>query len=145
MIGNDHGSDHGRLPGGYTGPVISNRETFRTYCPGYSSTCIGPRGQAAEAAPSRFHICDEGNGAPGTIRTSDPQIRSLMLYPAELRVRGDAPLRGSVQGRNPLFQLCDHGAGRLVPRRVETGDFARLPEQQADPCDAPVMGGAHDL
>lgn len=26
------------------------------------------------------------NGAPGTIRTSDPQIRSLMLYPAELRV-----------------------------------------------------------
>jgi hypothetical protein len=25
-------------------------------------------------------------GAPGTIRTSDPQIRSLMLYPAELRV-----------------------------------------------------------
>ncbi len=26
-----------------------------------------------------------GNGAPGTIRTSDPQIRSLMLYPAELR------------------------------------------------------------
>jgi hypothetical protein len=24
-------------------------------------------------------------GAPGTIRTSDPQIRSLVLYPAELR------------------------------------------------------------
>ena len=29
----------------------------------------------------------EENGAPGTIRTSDPQIRSLMLYPAELRAR----------------------------------------------------------
>src|SRR6188768_1168262 len=27
-------------------------------------------------------------GAPGAIRTPDPQIRSLMLYPAELRVRG---------------------------------------------------------
>jgi hypothetical protein len=27
------------------------------------------------------------NGAPGTIRTSDPQIRSLVLYPAELRAR----------------------------------------------------------
>jgi hypothetical protein len=27
------------------------------------------------------------DGAPGTIRTSDPQIRSLMLYPAELRAR----------------------------------------------------------
>ena len=27
------------------------------------------------------------NGAPGKIRTSDPQIRSLVLYPTELRVR----------------------------------------------------------
>jgi hypothetical protein len=27
------------------------------------------------------------HGAPGTIRTSDPQIRSLVLYPAELRAR----------------------------------------------------------
>ncbi len=26
------------------------------------------------------------NGGPGAIRTPDPQIRSLMLYPAELRV-----------------------------------------------------------
>jgi hypothetical protein len=25
------------------------------------------------------------DGAPGRIRTSDPQIRSLVLYPAELR------------------------------------------------------------
>src|SRR5690606_12647217 len=27
------------------------------------------------------------NGAPGRIRTSDPQVRSLVLYPAELRAR----------------------------------------------------------
>ena len=27
------------------------------------------------------------NGAPGKIRTPDPQIRSLVLYPAELPVR----------------------------------------------------------
>ncbi len=34
------------------------------------------------------HIEIEGrNGAPEEIRTPDPQIRSLMLYPAELRVR----------------------------------------------------------
>ena len=26
-------------------------------------------------------------GAPGTIRTCDPQYRKLMLYPAELRVQ----------------------------------------------------------
>ena len=29
------------------------------------------------------------NGAPERIRTSDPQIRSLMLYPAELRARAE--------------------------------------------------------
>ena len=28
------------------------------------------------------------NGAPGMIRTCDPLIRSQVLYPAELRVRG---------------------------------------------------------
>ena len=37
-------------------------------------------------------------GAPGKIRTPDPQIRSLVLYPAELPalwdVGGDAPPRG---------------------------------------------------
>jgi hypothetical protein len=27
----------------------------------------------------------EENGDPGAIRTRDPQIRNLMLYPAELR------------------------------------------------------------
>src|SRR5215208_5907732 len=29
----------------------------------------------------------EGGGDPGWIRTSDPQLRRLMLYPAELRGR----------------------------------------------------------
>jgi hypothetical protein len=36
------------------------------------------------------------NGAPEKIRTPDPQIRSLMLYPAELPVQmraGEAPAR----------------------------------------------------
>ena len=28
-----------------------------------------------------------GDGAPGAIRTPDPQVRSLVLYPAESRVR----------------------------------------------------------
>ena len=28
-----------------------------------------------------------GNGAPGGIRTHDPEIRNLVLYPAELRAR----------------------------------------------------------
>ena len=33
-----------------------------------------------------FKECPQ-NGALGEIRTPDPQIRSLMLYPAELRAR----------------------------------------------------------
>ena len=30
-------------------------------------------------------------GAPGEIRTPDPQVRSLVLYPAELRARTNRP------------------------------------------------------
>ncbi len=33
----------------------------------------------------KYLICNKLNGAPERIRTSDPQIRSLVLYPAELR------------------------------------------------------------
>jgi hypothetical protein len=35
------------------------------------------------------------NGAPERIRTADPQIRSLVLYPAELRAQ--MPLHGMSQ------------------------------------------------
>ena len=34
-------------------------------------------------AQAGFFMC----GAPGTIRTCDPLVRSQVLYPAELRVR----------------------------------------------------------
>lgn len=36
----------------------------------------------------QFQACRKSakNGAPGAIRTRGPQIRNLMLYPAELRV-----------------------------------------------------------
>jgi hypothetical protein len=34
---------------------------------------------------TEFHL--DLIGAPGEIRTPDPQIRSLVLYPAELRAR----------------------------------------------------------
>jgi hypothetical protein len=47
-------------------------------------------------------------GAPGAIRTPGPQIRSLMLYPAELRVHGRAafslPSR-AMQGRKTHIGL----------------------------------------
>ena len=35
----------------------------------------------------RIHLILFMNGAPEEIRTPDPQIRSLVLYPAELRAR----------------------------------------------------------
>jgi hypothetical protein len=37
------------------------------------------------------------SGAPGRIRTSDPQVRSLVLYPTELRAR--AKKTASTAGR----------------------------------------------
>src|SRR4051794_35764346 len=46
------------------------------------------------ATAKRLWLLTE-NGAPGRIRTSGPQIRSLVLYPAELRAR----MRGAAQGR----------------------------------------------
>jgi hypothetical protein len=49
-----------------------------------------------------------GNGAPERIRTSDPQIRSLVLYPAELRARCEGcitPLRRAMQGGS-VADLC---------------------------------------
>ena len=50
-------------------------------------------------------------GAPGTIRTSDPQIRSLMLYPAELRARGhgdgEPRHKGTARGAQPFYALLD--------------------------------------
>ena len=38
----------------------------------------------------------ENSGAPEEIRTPDPQIRSLVLYPAELRVRAEPVISGGV-------------------------------------------------
>jgi hypothetical protein len=44
-------------------------------------------------------------GAPGEIRTPDQLVRSQLLYPAELRARGDASIQtisanGQSQGTN---------------------------------------------
>lgn len=50
-------------------------------------------------------------GAPGAIRTPDPQIRSLMLYPAELRVRYDRHLAGSAGQRKSIGEVFSIGQG----------------------------------
>ena len=41
-------------------------------------------GKLATAGQKNMNICRE-YGAPGKIRTPNPQIRSLVLYPIELR------------------------------------------------------------
>ena len=44
-------------------------------------------------------------GAPGRIRTSDPQIRSLVLYPAELRApERDGHIGGGSRARKPVAE-----------------------------------------
>src|SRR6476469_344786 len=57
---------------------------------------------ALRATKPRLAAMKVGNGAPGRIRTSGPQIRSLVLYPAELRARGKRRHRGKVCSAQPL-------------------------------------------
>ena len=45
------------------------------------------------------------NGAPEEIRTPDPQIRSLVLYPAELRARLSLVSRGAMAPMSHAFQI----------------------------------------
>src|ERR1700692_1835774 len=58
-------------------------------------------------------------GAPGTIRTSDPQIRSLVLYPAELRARFSLFISGLTAGL-----LSQSNSGRSRKRPLATGSEA---------------------
>jgi hypothetical protein len=51
------------------------------------------------------------SGAPGEIRTPDPQIRSLVLYPAELRAPTGTPGSPTV---GHSYRLCS-GLARLCP------------------------------
>ena len=75
---------------------------------GLFSQVISPRGRS---------------GAPGTIRTSDPQIRSLMLYPAELRApSGAAQIGQPWRVGNALFRnFVKIGAERLGEWIIERG------------------------
>ncbi len=63
----------------------------------------------------KISIISGVSGGPGAIRTPDPQIRSLMLYPAELRVhRGAAfsPGHSGVQGKKRKATASFRIAGR---------------------------------
>lgn len=75
----------------------------------------------------------ESNGAPGTIRTSDPQIRSLMLYPAELRARWRGAHRGVIRAwQAPIFTFANIPA-KPAPKARRAG---ASPDQEG-PAPAP--------
>src|ERR1700712_3837280 len=49
-------------------------------------------------------------GAPGRIRTSDPLVRSQMLYPAELRARGVTGVHATAKWQCGASYLAAGGA-----------------------------------
>ena len=49
---------------------------------------LGVTKRAPKRARAQVHRSTRRSGAPGGTRTPDPQVRSLMLYPAELPARG---------------------------------------------------------
>src|SRR5436853_6969111 len=87
----------------------------------------GYRGEVQDknGYPQDTVACSGVGGAPGTIRTSDPQIRSLMLYPAELRARVSLDRDGLF--RPPAFQNITGNAAKegfsypLPPRLARSG------------------------
>ncbi len=62
------------------------------------------------------------NGAPGAIRTPGPQIRSLVLYPAELRVHTASAIRPRLRKAQGFFDETARavnkggGGGRISDR-----------------------------
>ena len=83
-------------------------------------------------------------GAPGEIRTPDPQIRSLVLYPAELRVRARA---AETSGAGTRWQARFDSARRRLIRTRGVLDRARAshgrPGRSAAPTHPPSPGAAN--
>ena len=57
-------------------------------------------------------------GAPGTIRTSGPQIRSLMLYPAELRARNGSGIGDTYRKGKSLEGAASRLRGNAFGRQM---------------------------
>jgi hypothetical protein len=76
-------------------------------------------GCASKGVPDRLQDPDTSkkNGAPGGTRTPDPQVRSLMLYPAELPARGARGRRKrNGSGRGPHWAAIGHDPLPVGPR-----------------------------
>src|SRR5580692_6448701 len=83
-------------------------------------------------------------GAPERIRTSDPQIRSLVLYPAELRALLEARsyIGEPLQRQAPSGPQCRPGAAPLpdpAPCKPSTGGNVQIstPSGIVLPCPLP--------
>jgi hypothetical protein len=59
---------------------------------------------------------DLSAGAPGRIRTSDPQIRSLVLYPAELRARRVVAIGSNAQWQEAAMASIEALSRRRGPQ-----------------------------
>ena len=74
------------------------------------------------------------DGAPGRIRTSDPQVRSLVLYPAELRARSRKIMTNHCKSVKPFHVFAARLANfrrRLRARqKPRDGDFLKLAESE---------------
>ena|SRR5438874_5948110 len=85
----------------------------------------------ADLFPQLLDINQE-NGDPERIRTADPQIRNLMLYPAELR--GRIPrYRQFAAGREPFPVERPNPFWRLSAERKWFGREAPQPANEPSP------------
>src|SRR5215213_3703448 len=99
---------------------------------GATGTGVGDQAERSAArvadyyhSPRREHL--RRGHAPGWIRTTDPQLRRLLLYPTELRARDGRFLawlnNGRIQGlgHEAAESLNDHAGIEVAERRLEIG------------------------
>jgi hypothetical protein len=89
--------------------------------------------QASKMLKEKFAVL-YANGAPERIRTSDPQIRSLVLYPAELRAPGAGRTSREAFSIEALSRNGNPWA-RILP-----GFSTPSPQCLADPADRFAAG-----
>jgi hypothetical protein len=68
--------------------------------------CMGHKAPHRAVDERKAPYCHKVSGAPGKTRTSNPQIRSLVLYPIELRAQRGAGCSGTPARHQPLDVGC---------------------------------------
>ena len=90
---------------------------------------LGVTQRAPKRARAQVRRNKKRSGAPGGIRTPDPQVRSLMLYPAELPARVERRYRSATRSAPRAPRCGPRGARCAAPGStrvaVPTGRRAR--------------------